>query len=242
MQFVPDSHVLSRYSNGFPREVELICPHCLTNASFEADAWQEHGRHVTAADAECSRCEGKVLFVQLLDGNDRAKANGLHVNPPAAGRDAMPGLHHLHALAGPLGRTYETALKLYNRAEWGASALIIRHLLEGLAVRLCSEDKRDLPLSRQLDALQQEVDLTKPLQDVGALLEKNGAFGRHFEDEAAIDQVTAGQFLELAEQLIAYLVVLPSAMTELKSRIATAPVPLRRTGHGGGHGHGTGTG
>ena len=34
--------------------------------------------------------------------------------------------------------------------------------------------------------------------------------------------------LELTEQLVSYLVVLPGAMAELKDRIATAPVPLRR--------------
>ena len=47
-------------------------------------------------------------------------------------------------------------------------------------------------------------------------------------DETSIDQNTAQQLLELAEQLVAYLVVLPGTMAELKSRIATAPVPMRR--------------
>jgi len=34
--------------------------------------------------------------------------------------------------------------------------------------------------------------------------------------------------LELTEQLLQYLVVLPGELAELKRRIATAPVPLRR--------------
>ena len=56
----------------------------------------------------------------------------------------------------------------------------------------------------------------------------DGAFGRHFDDATAIDKVTAEHLMELTEQLLQYLVVLPGELADLKSRIATAPVPLRR--------------
>ena len=141
----------------------------------------------------------------------------------------MPGLAHLQALSGPLARSYDSALKLYNHAEWGSTALTVRHLLEGLAARLLPADKRDLPLPRQLEDLPEEVDLARPLQDIAHLLAPDGAFGRQFEDETSIDKATAEHLIELAEQLIQYLVVLPGELTELKSRIATAPVPLRRS-------------
>jgi hypothetical protein len=131
-------------------------------------------------------------------------------------------------LSAPLARSYDSALKLYNRAEWGAAALTVRHVIAGLANRLLGEDKRDMALPRRLEALAQDVDLARPLQDVAQLLAPGGTFGRQFEDEAAIDKVTAELLLELAEQMITYLVVLPGTMTDLKSRIATAPVQLRR--------------
>lgn len=171
-----------------------------------------------------------VLLVQLLDGHDHARPNALYSDPPSPLREAMPGIDRLRELSAPLGRTYESALKLYNHTEWGPAALMVRHLLEGLTTRLLGDDKRDLPLARQLEALHKDIDLARPLQEIGPLLAPGGAFGREFEDEAAIDQATAGQLLELAEQLISYLMVLPEAMAELKSRIATAPVPLRRAG------------
>lgn len=230
MQFIQDSNVQSRFSNGFPKAIDMVCPHCARQAIFEARQWQEHGRQVAAADALCSRCEGEVLFVQLLDGNDRARPSSLYTDPPSAVREAMPGVEYLRALSAPLGRTYESALKLYNHTDWGPAALMVRHLLEGLATCLLGEDQRDLPLARQLDALHKDIDLARPLQDIAPLLAPGGAFGRQLEDEATIDRATAEQLLELAEQLISYLVVLPEAMAGLKSRIATAPVPLRRVG------------
>ena len=232
MQRVQDANVQSRFSNGLARTVELICPHCLKLSAFETKPWQEHGRKIAAAEAPCPRCEGSVQFVQLLDDTGARIGDGLHVYPPTGAREAMPGSDHLHTLASPLGRTYDSALRLYNKGEWGPAALVMRHLLEGLAARLLPDDKRELPLSRQLDALPKDVDLTRPLHDIAPLLASGGAFGREFDDEAAITQATASQLLELSEQLVAYLVVLPGTMAELKSRIATAPVPLRRSASG----------
>ncbi|MBU8975681.1 MULTISPECIES: hypothetical protein [unclassified Lysobacter] len=228
MQLVHDALVQSRFSNTFPRTVEMLCPHCLKEAVFEASTWQEHGRQVAASELECARCEREVLFIQLLESDGTRKDAGLFCHPGPGGREAMAGVDHLQSLAAPLARSYESALKLYNRAEWGASSLVVRHLLGGLAARMLAEDKGDLSLSRKLEALQQDVDLSRPLQDVAQLLAPGGTFGRQFEDEATIDKATAELLLELAEQLITYLVVLPGTMSDLKARIATAPVPLRR--------------
>jgi len=228
MHHLPDSSIQARFANGFARTVELICPQCHEKAIFEANPWQEHGRQIVATEMQCSRCENEMLLVQLLDDMGGTKPASLFTYPAPGGRGSMPGVQHLQALSGPLARSYDSAVKLYNHAEWGASALTVKHLLESFAARLLPPDKRGLPLPRLLEALQHEVDLTRPLQDIAQLMAPDGAFGRHFDDESAIDKVTAEHMLELAEQLMQYLVVLPGEMVDLRSRIATAPVPLRR--------------
>lgn len=228
MQLVQDNLVQTRFSNGFPRTVEMLCPHCLKGAMFETHTWQEHGRQLAASELVCSRCEQAVLFVQLLQHDGTRQNDGLYCYPRQGGREAMGGAEHLYALSAPLARSYDSALKLYNHAEWGAAALTVRHLLAGLTARMLAEDKRELPLTRMLEALPNDVDLSRPLQDIAQLLAPGGTFGRQFEDEATIDKATVELLLELAEQLITYLVVLPGTMADLKARIATAPVPLRR--------------
>jgi hypothetical protein len=228
MHLIPDSSIQARFANGFPRAIELICPHCYEKTMFEARPWQEHGRQIVATEMTCMRCDFEVLLVQLLDELGGCKPASLYTHPAPGERQAMPGVAHLQALSGPLARSYDSALKLFNHAEWGPAALTVRHLLEGLAGRLLAVEKRELPLPRQLDALPKDIDLAKPLQDIAQLMAPDGAFGRHFDDEMAIDRVTAEHLLELAEQLIQYLVVLPGELAGLKSRIATAPVPLRR--------------
>ena len=66
MQLVQDNLVQTRFSNGFPRTVEMLCPHCLKEAMFEARPWQEHGRQMAASELECTRCERTVLFLSLI--------------------------------------------------------------------------------------------------------------------------------------------------------------------------------
>ena len=230
MQVVDVSRIRSRFSQaGHPHVVEMICPHCLKEETFNIERWTEHAGRIAATEEPCPRCNIPVLFMNLLDRRESPGESTLYAHPDPVGRNAMDGAEYLKSLSAPLGRTYESALKHYNQAEWGTAALTIRHLLEGLATRLLTDTHPDAPLPRQLETLTRGVDLAAPLEDIAQLLAPDGVFGKQFHDTTSIEQDTAQQLLELTEQLINYLVVLPGAMADLKSRIATKPVPLRRS-------------
>lgn len=229
MQVVDVSSVQSRFTfAGHPSVIEMLCPHCLREATFTIKGWTQHAGRVAAAETPCSRCDVDVLFLNLLDQRESRGAATLYAHPDPVGRNPMDGVDYLRHLSAALGRTYESALKHYNHGDWGTTALTVRHLLEGLATRLLTDAYHGDPLASQLETLTQRVDLAEPLEDIADMLAPNGIFGRQFYDETAIDQNTAQQLLELAEQMVAYLVVLPGTMSELKARIASAPVPLRR--------------
>lgn len=228
MQVVHESKVMARFSNGHPQQIELVCSHCLRESTFNIIAWHQHARLLAVADAECPRCEGEVMFLLKFDRHDDEAPPILYIDPPASGRELVVGVEQLRTLSAPLGRTYESAIKLFNHAEWGASAITMRHFLDGLARRLLGPDLREQPLTRQLDALAKELDLARPLQNIAQLLAPNGAIGHRFEDEASIDREVATQLIELTEGLISYLVVLPAMLAETKARIDRTPVPLRR--------------
>lgn len=229
MQAVEATKVRSRFSlAGHPQVIEMLCPHCLKEASFSIKNWTPHAGRVAATETPCPRCGIGVLFLNLLDHRDSPGEPTLYAHPDPVGRNRMDGAEYLAALSAPLGRTYDSALKHYNNGDWGTTALTIRHLLEGLATRLLTDAYRDQPLPTQLQTLSERVNLAEPLDDIAEMLSPTGIFGRQFADETGIDQNTAQQLLELTEQMVAYLVVLPGSMADLKSRIASAPVPLRR--------------
>ncbi len=226
MQVVDVTRIRSRFSlAGHPQVVEMLCPHCLKEATFAIKGWSEHAGQLAVSETPCPRCNIGVMFLNLLDAPGEPT---LYTHPDPVGRTAMEGAEYLRTLSGSLGRTYESALKHYNHGDWGTTALTVRHLLEGLATRLLTDTHHDASLATQLETLPQGVNLSAPLEDIADFLAPNGILGRQFYDETSIDQNTAQQLLELAEQLVAYLVVLPGTMAELKGRIATAPVPMRR--------------
>lgn len=234
MRIVDAGKVKSRFSlAGHPQVIEMLCPHCLKEATYAIKQWSQHAGRVAATEVPCPRCGVAVLFLNLVDHRDAPGEPTLYAHPDPVGRVQMEGVEYLRGLSAPLGRTYDSALKHYNHGDWGTTALTVRHLLEGLATRLLTDAHRGDPLASQLEDLTQRVDLAAPLEDIAAMLEPQGIFGRQFADETHIDQVTAQQLLELAEQMVAYLVVLPGTMAGLKGRIASAPVPLRREGTSG---------
>lgn len=229
MQVVDVTRIRSRFSlAGHPQAIEMLCPHCLKDVTFTIKGWSEHAGQVAVSEAPCPRCSIGVMFLNLLDRHDSPGESSLYAHPDPVGRQGMEGAQYLRTLSAPLGRTYESALKHYNHGDWGTTALTVRHLLEGLATRLLTDSHRDASLATQLETLPHGVNLSAPLEDIAEFLAPNGILGQRFYDETSIDQNTAQQLLELAEQLVAYLVVLPGTMAELKSRIATAPVPMRR--------------
>lgn len=229
MQVVDANLVRSRFSlGGHPQVVEMICPHCLREATFNIRRWTEHAGRIAATETPCPRCNIDVLFMNLMSTVDSPGETTLYAHPDPVGRTPMEGTHFLESLSAPLGRTYDMALKHYNQGDWGSAALLVRHLLEGLATRLLTDTYPDAPLPRQLETLTQGVDLHAPLEDIAEMLAPEGVFGKQLQDPTSIGQNAAEQMLELTEQLLSYMVVLPGAMAELKDRIATAPVPLRR--------------
>ncbi|GAB1408607.1 hypothetical protein MASR1M8_25260 [Thermomonas brevis] len=229
MQIVDAAKVQSRFSlGGHPQVIEMLCPHCLKEATFTVKSWSQHAGRVAATETPCPRCGVEVLFLNMVDHRDAPGRPTLYAHPDPVGRHQMDGVDFLRHLSAPLGRTYDSALKHYNNGDWGTTALTVRHLLEGLATRLLTDAHAGDPLAAQLETLTERLNLAAPLEDIAQMLEPQGIFGRQFADETCIDQNTAQQLLELAEQMVAYLVVLPGTMSELKSRIGSAPVPLRR--------------
>ena len=229
MKIIDADKVKSRFSlAGHPQVVELLCPHCLKEATFKIKSWTQHAGRVAAAESPCPQCNIDVLFLNLMDHRDSPGEPTLYMHPDPVGRNRMDGAHYLRAFSAPLDRTYDTVLKHYNAGDWGTAALTTRYLLEGLATRLLTDTHEGVPLTSQLEILSKGVELSAPLDDISDMLGPDGVFGRQFTDATTIDQDTAQHLLELTEQLIAYLVVMPGTMADLKARIASAPVPIRR--------------
>ncbi|HEU4813103.1 MAG TPA: hypothetical protein VFS99_02610, partial [Xanthomonadaceae bacterium] len=148
MKIVESSKVQSRFSlAGHPQVVELLCPHCLKEVTFNIKAWTQHAGRVAAAESPCPRCNREVLFLNLQDTRDAPGEPTLFMHPDPVGRNRMDGAEYLRSFSAPLDRTYDTVLKHYNAGDWGTAALTTRYLLEGLATRLLTDTHEGVALT-----------------------------------------------------------------------------------------------
>ena len=108
----------SRFSlAGHPQVVELLCPHCLKEATFNIKSWTQHAGRVAAAETPCPRCNIEVLFLNLTDHRDSPGEPTLHMHPDPVGRDRMDGAEYLRAfLFGRLGWSQLNAMLIISGA------------------------------------------------------------------------------------------------------------------------------
>ena len=64
MQVVDVTRIRSRFSlAGHPQVIDMLCPHCLKDATFTIKGWSEHAGKVAVSDAPCPRCNIAVMFL-----------------------------------------------------------------------------------------------------------------------------------------------------------------------------------
>lgn len=122
-------------------------------------------------------------------------------------------------LSTPLKRAYKSAVNVVNAAEWSASAVLCRRLLEGVTKAVLPEDEQKLPLAKQLLELPKHRDLAKPILELADAVRKGGNLGAHFDLEKEPDREVGTLMLELCEDLLQYLFVLPTRIQNLHERI-----------------------
>src|SRR3546814_13953064 len=92
MQVVDANLVRSRFSlGGHPQVVEMICPHCLREATFNIRRWTEHAGRIAATETPCPRCNIDVLFMNLVSTVDSPGETTLYAHPDPVGRTPMEG-------------------------------------------------------------------------------------------------------------------------------------------------------
>jgi hypothetical protein len=119
-----------------------------------------------------------------------------------------------------VGREYASAINVFNAAEWNATAICSRRVLEAVVQNLLPKELQKGRLFDQLGSLQSNVDLTRPLTSLLDALREGGNLGAHFNLESEPDQATARQMLEFLEYLMRYLYVLPGDVKAFRDDIA----------------------
>jgi len=208
-------------SRSHPVHIGWMCPYCRQNVSFTAGAWQTVGTSNWHASANCPLCRQAVQFFTMNVGTGFNSLCGgsLYMYPPAQAR--VPDSHILASdrLPEPLKRAYRSAVNVVRVQEWNAAAVTCRRLLEGITKTALPEKLQKDVLAKQIEALPKHVDLNKPLLDLAGAVRKGGNLGAHFSLEEEATEEVATLILDLCEDLIEYLFVLPERIDELNIKL-----------------------
>lgn len=235
MHQLPDSAIASWIDKGprsHPTNIGWMCPSCRQNVSFTVGDWHAVGQHDWHATAQCPLCKQEVQFFTMNVGTGFKSLCGgtLYMHPSAQARVPNADILNSGRLAEPLKRAYQSAVNVVRVQEWSAAAVTCRRLLEGITKMALPLELQKEVLAKQIEALPKHLDLGKPLLELANAVRKGGNLGAHFSLEEEPTEEVATLMLDLCEDLIEYLFVLPEQIDQLHVKLETLGKVTRGSG------------
>ncbi|MTW10740.1 DUF4145 domain-containing protein [Pseudoduganella eburnea] len=224
MQKLPESSVASWTSRGtrsHPSLIDWFCSGCHRLVSISVPQWTSLGEPNFHGAGSCPGCRSKIQFFVLNQGtgHDSLAGGSLFMFPAGRVRTPISEVLENSELSDPLKGAYKSTVNVINSAEWNASAVLCRRLLEGITKTILPVELQKLSLHKQLSELPKHRDLAGPILELADAVRKGGNLGAHFDLEKEPDQHVATLMLELCEDLLQYLFVLPVRIQELHENI-----------------------
>ncbi|MHA0035365.1 DUF4145 domain-containing protein [Deinococcus sp. PESE-13] len=139
---------------------------------------------------------------------------------PKHEREPVAGLEFVSS--ADLRFAYQDALDTFNSGAPAAAVLNqCRQALEAIAQSALPDDKRGGPLAAQLRELPNAVDLGRPFLDMAEAVRHAGNMGSHFRAGRRIPQEFRVEMMDMLDQLVEYLCILPQQVSETRKRITT---------------------
>ena len=216
------SEKVNNQNHTYPGTVDLLCHNCGKGVAFTTNKWIHTQYSFYLSNAHCPRCKARTNFILLgFSTNQSAFSENtiMWVHPSAQQKEPMPDLEAIDEFSEPLVRAYQSTLNVFNSKEWTATAVLARRLLEGVTKSILPEDDHNLPLAKQLEKLPQAKDLSLPILNLAAEIRKGGNLGAHFDLEKEPDEEVSRLMVDLLEDLIEYLFVIPLRIQNLKDKL-----------------------
>lgn len=202
-----------------PTAVDLKCPQCRRDVTFTLGSWNNSQCQGLPVAARCPRCGEPTRFIRL-EGTSKQDLR-LYVDADPPERTPLAGLPLVpkDRFSPRLRKAYESALRALANSDAEATAVHCRRVLEGVTASMLSPgDDPPRQLARRLEVLaKNHADLlSQPILELSRSLKDGGNLGAHFDDEEDTTPEDAEHMVELLDNLLTYLFVLPERIKRFR--------------------------
>ncbi|TDL74548.1 hypothetical protein E2R56_10260 [Rhodococcus qingshengii] len=211
-----------RYGNvKIPKSIQSECPECRNTTEFVINANFQNSKNGLLTESSCPTCKKSTVFIIMTkDGHDEGENADTYIYDVQASKHLINHIESLPNIPKDLIRAYRSAINVHQTRENSATAVMSKRVIESILKHFLKEKSKGQPLSQQLEILPNHVDLAKPIQSLSQLLATDGPLNKMLELETEMDYETTSLLVDLLENIIEYLFVLPGKIEVTHSKIA----------------------
>lgn len=211
-----------------PVAVKLDCAKCGDTVAMTPNGhWYRPIVGLYAATYSCPSCQAdcKLLFTTGQSDSgwqpEMDSSLSLYQHPaPRYTKSINPDFLNEIFVPKRIGKAYQEALVVLQTSHT-ASAVHSRRTLEGIAKHFVPDSPRD-NLAKLLEQLPTKHDLGQPIMKIADALRAGGNLAAHFDSDEDVTAETAEAMLELLEDLIEFLFVLPHKIDSLQLKLSSS--------------------
>jgi hypothetical protein len=211
-----------RYGNiKIPKAVQSECPGCRESAVFVLNANYQNSKHNLVTESICPTCKNSATFIIMTKDviDEKGEHADTYIYDLQSSKHAVHQIESLPNIPKDLLRAYRSALNVHQTRENSATAVMSKRVIESILKHFLGEKNHGQPLYKQLEMLPNKVDLAKPIQTLSVLLTNNSRLNQMLDLDIEMDYETSTLLMDLIENLIEYLFVLPGKIEVAQRKI-----------------------
>ena len=212
-----------RYGNlKIPKSIQSECPLCRQTTEFMLNTNFQNSKNGMVTESSCPTCKKSAVFIIMTkDGlDDQGEHIDTYIYDIQASKHPINQIESLPNIPKDLIRAYRSALNVHQSRENSATAVMSKRVIESILKHFLKEKSKGQPLTQQLELLPNHVDLAKPIQSLSQLLATGGSLHQMLDLETEMDYETTSLLMDLLENIIEYLFVLPGKIEVTQNKLA----------------------
>ena len=211
-----------------PKSVQCECPECQEITEFTINANFQNSKTGMITECSCPCCKKSAVFIIMPKESTSGQEEhaDMYLYDLKASKHTINQLENLPNIPNDLVRAYRSAINVHQSKEKSATAVMSKRVIESILKHFLGEENKKQSISQQLEELPNHIDLANPILTLSQLLAANETLLRMLELETEMDYETSTLVMDLLENLIDYLFILPRKIEMTQAKIVNA---TRRT-------------